>query len=65
MTSRHCALIPLACGLALATLLASPRVGRLNLGPIPTPSVRWDQPHEGNLFDFLYARRAVQSGHGF
>ncbi|MCC6750608.1 MAG: hypothetical protein IT371_23305 [Deltaproteobacteria bacterium] len=26
MTSRHCALIPLACGLALATLLASPRV---------------------------------------
>ena len=48
-----------------ARLLASPRVGRLNLGPIPTPSVRWDQPHEGNLFDFLYARRAVQSGHGF
>lgn len=48
-----------------ARLLASPHIGRLNLGPTPTPSVRWDQPHEGNLFDFLYARRAVQSGHGF
>jgi acyl-CoA reductase-like NAD-dependent aldehyde dehydrogenase len=47
-----------------ARLLASARIGRLNLGPIPTPSVRWDQPHEGNLFDFLYARRAVQSAHG-
>jgi len=48
-----------------ARLLSSARVGRANLGPIPTPSVRWDQPHEGNLFDFLYARRAVQSTHGF
>jgi len=44
----------------LAELTRSRHVGRLNLGPIPTPSVRWDQPHEGNLFDFLFARRAVQ-----
>jgi acyl-CoA reductase-like NAD-dependent aldehyde dehydrogenase len=42
-------------------LTTSPRVGRLNLGPIPTPQIRWDQPHEGNLFDHLYARRAFQS----
>jgi len=36
-------------------------IGRLNLGPIPTLQIRWDQPHEGNLFDHLYARRAYQS----
>lgn len=42
-------------------LASSPLVGRLNLGPIPTQQVRWDQPHEGNLFDHLYARRAFQS----
>ena len=41
-------------------LLASPFVGRLNLGPIPTNHIQWDQPHEGNLFDHLYARRAFQ-----
>jgi hypothetical protein len=42
-------------------LLASPLVQRLNLGPIPTPRIRWDQPHEGNLFEHLYARRALQT----
>ncbi|MBI3269023.1 MAG: aldehyde dehydrogenase [Planctomycetes bacterium] len=41
-------------------LLASPHVGRLNLGALPTSHVRWDQPHEGNLFEFLYRRRAIQ-----
>jgi aldehyde dehydrogenase family protein len=41
-------------------LLASPLTHRLNLGPIPTPQISWDQPHEGNLFDHLYARRAYQ-----
>jgi len=41
-------------------LLASPFVGRLNLGAIPTNHIQWDQPHEGNLFDHLYARRAFQ-----
>ena len=41
-------------------LLASPLVHRLNLGPIPTPHVSFDQPHEGNLFEHLYARRAIQ-----
>ncbi len=42
-------------------LTSSNLIGRLNLGPIPTPQIRWDQPHEGNLFDHLYARRAFQS----
>lgn len=41
-------------------LLASPHVGRLNLGPAPTSVVQWNQPHEGNLFEHLYARRALQ-----
>ena len=42
-------------------LLTSPHVGRLNFGAIPTNHISWDQPHEGNLFDHLYARRAFQA----
>ena len=42
------------------SLLASPNIDRLNIGPIPTMQVQWDQPHEGNLFEFLYRRRAIQ-----
>ena len=41
-------------------LLAHNRIDRINLGPIPTVRIRWDQPHEGNLFEFLYKQRAVQ-----
>jgi len=41
-------------------LLDSPVIDRLNLGPIPTTRVAWDQPHEGNLFEFLYRRRALE-----
>jgi acyl-CoA reductase-like NAD-dependent aldehyde dehydrogenase len=44
----------------LARVLASPLLQRLNLGPSPTWQVSWDQPHEGNLFEHLYARRALQ-----
>ncbi len=44
----------------IAKLLASPHVDRLNLGAIPTTRISWDQPHEGNLFEHLYARRAFQ-----
>jgi len=40
--------------------VASPHVDRLNLGPIATTQIGWDQPHEGNLFDHLYARRSIQ-----
>lgn len=35
-------------------------IDRLNLGPIPTYKISWDQPHEGNLFDHLYHQRAFQ-----
>jgi acyl-CoA reductase-like NAD-dependent aldehyde dehydrogenase len=41
-------------------LLTSTAVDRLNLGPIATNQISWDQPHEGNLFDFLYQQRALQ-----
>jgi acyl-CoA reductase-like NAD-dependent aldehyde dehydrogenase len=41
-------------------LIVSPHVDRLNIGPIPTMQIAWDQPHEGNLFEHLYARRAFQ-----
>jgi acyl-CoA reductase-like NAD-dependent aldehyde dehydrogenase len=43
-----------------AALLESPLIDRLNLGPISTMQVAWDQPHEGNLFEFLYRRRALE-----
>jgi acyl-CoA reductase-like NAD-dependent aldehyde dehydrogenase len=46
------------------SLLESPLIQRLNLGPIPTTRVSWDQPHEGNLFDFLYRRRAIELSDG-
>ncbi len=42
-------------------LLASPLVDRLNVGPIATNQISWDQPHEGNLFEHLYARRSFQA----
>lgn len=40
-------------------LLRCRDIQRLNLGPAPTSSAQWDQPHEGNLFEFLYQRRAI------
>jgi acyl-CoA reductase-like NAD-dependent aldehyde dehydrogenase len=36
-------------------------IDRLNLGPIPTPNLDWLQPHEGNLIEFLYKNRALQT----
>lgn len=44
----------------IQTLVASPRIDRLNIGALPTNQISWDQPHEGNLFEHLYARRAFQ-----
>lgn len=41
-------------------IVTSPLVDRLNFGVIPTTRIGWDQPHEGNLFDHLYGRRAIQ-----
>ena len=39
-------------------LMATRNVERLNIGPLPTNVVSWDQPHEGNLFTHLYKQRA-------
>jgi acyl-CoA reductase-like NAD-dependent aldehyde dehydrogenase len=41
-------------------LMARADIGRLNLGPIPTTTIQWDQPHEGNLFLHLFQPRAFQ-----
>lgn len=45
----------------LGAALDSTEIDRLNLGPIPTYRISWDQPHEGNLFDHLYHQRAFQT----
>ena len=42
-------------------LLGCPWIDRLNLGPVPTSRISYDQPHEGNLFQHLYRQRAFQS----
>lgn len=44
----------------IEALLESPLIERLNLGPISTMKVSWDQPHEGNMFEFLYRRRSIE-----
>lgn len=41
-------------------LLGCSLIDRLNIGPISTMVTSWDQPHEGNLFEFLYKRRSLQ-----
>jgi acyl-CoA reductase-like NAD-dependent aldehyde dehydrogenase len=46
-------------------LLRSTNVDRLNVGAVPTNLISWDQPHEGNLFEHLYGRRAFQRAGGF
>lgn len=43
----------------IGELLRCKNIQRLNLGAAPTSSAQWDQPHEGNLFEFLYQRRAI------
>ena len=44
----------------VAELLTTPTIDRLNIGPIRTNRLEWDQPHEGNLFELLYHQRALQ-----
>lgn len=41
-------------------MMACDDVDRLNIGPVPTFKLSWDQPHEGNLFEHLYRQRAFQ-----
>ena len=44
----------------IAALMECPFIDRLNIGPISTMKVSWDQPHEGNMFEFLYKRRSIE-----
>ncbi|RIK67303.1 MAG: aldehyde dehydrogenase [Planctomycetota bacterium] len=44
----------------ISAMMGSSNVDRLNIGPIPTWRISWDQPHEGNLFEHLYRQRAFQ-----
>ncbi len=43
----------------LTDLMDCPDIDRLNIGPISTMKISWDQPHEGNMFEFLYKRRSI------
>ena len=40
-------------------LMECGNIDRLNIGPISTMKISWDQPHEGNMFEFLYKRRSI------
>ncbi len=42
-------------------LLDATNIDRLNLGRIKTMQINWMQPHEGNLTEFLFRNRAVQT----
>jgi acyl-CoA reductase-like NAD-dependent aldehyde dehydrogenase len=44
----------------IAEAMACAHIERLNVGPLPTNRLTWDQPHEGNLFTHLYKQRALQ-----
>ena len=41
-------------------LMAFPHIERLNIGPVSTMKISWDQPHEGNMFEFLWQRRSIE-----
>lgn len=41
-------------------LMAFPEIERLNIGPVSTMKISWDQPHEGNMFEFLWRRRSIE-----
>lgn len=41
-------------------LMECPHIDRLTIGPQTTMKISWDQPHEGNMFEFLYKRRSLE-----
>lgn len=41
-------------------LEAFSHIERLNIGPVSTMKISWDQPHEGNMFEFLWQRRSIE-----
>jgi acyl-CoA reductase-like NAD-dependent aldehyde dehydrogenase len=44
----------------IAQLESFPEIERLNVGPVSTMKISWDQPHEGNMFEFLWKRRSIE-----
>jgi len=52
-------------GKLIQELEKSPDIQRLNVGPLPTTRIDWTQPHEGNLFEFLFQRRAAAIAEGW
>ncbi|MCA1964866.1 MAG: aldehyde dehydrogenase family protein [Prosthecobacter sp.] len=46
-------------------LLECSSIDRLNVGPLSTMKISWDQPHEGNMFEFLYKRRSIERAEGW
>jgi acyl-CoA reductase-like NAD-dependent aldehyde dehydrogenase len=46
----------------IAELEAFGEIDRLNIGPVSTMKISWDQPHEGNMFEFLWKRRSIERG---
>ena len=44
----------------IAELEAFGEIDRLNIGPVSTMKISWDQPHEGNMFEFLWQRRSIE-----
>jgi hypothetical protein len=44
----------------IAQLEAFSHIERLNIGPVSTMKISWDQPHEGNMFEFLWQRRSIE-----
>jgi len=49
----------------IRALEKSQQIQRLNVGPLPTTRIDWTQPHEGNLFEFLFQRRAAAMAEGW
>jgi acyl-CoA reductase-like NAD-dependent aldehyde dehydrogenase len=44
----------------IEAVMAYPHIERLNIGPVSTMKISWDQPHEGNMFEFLWQRRSIE-----
>ena len=42
-------------------LLDATNIDRINFGPVPTTTLNWLQPHEGNIVEFLFRARAYQT----
>lgn len=41
-------------------VMAYPHIEWSKIGPVSTVKIAWDQPHEGNMFKFLWRRRSIE-----